>query len=76
MKNMDPITVTTHVSRDLLQNAAYFNTMPKLVWEYVANSLDAAKDNDPVVVIVDITSNYVTVSDNGVGMRIASQIIL
>lgn len=62
------IEVTSHISRDFLQNAAYFNTMPKLVWEYVANSLDAAKENEPVVIIVDITSNYVTVSDNGIGM--------
>ena len=68
MTNLDQITVTSHVSRDFLQNAAYFNTMPKLVWEYVANSLDAAKDDEPIVVIVEITSNYVTVSDNGVGM--------
>jgi hypothetical protein len=63
-----PITVTSHVSRDFLQNAAYFNTMPKLIWEYVANSLDAAKEDMPVIVAVDITSNYVTISDNSRGM--------
>jgi hypothetical protein len=68
MTNIDQISVTSHVSRDFLQNAAYFNTMPKLVWEYVANSLDAAKDDEPIVVIVEITSNYVTISDNGLGM--------
>jgi hypothetical protein len=62
------ISVTSHVSRDFLQNSAYFNTMPKLVWEYVANSLDAAKDTEPAVVIVDITSNFLTISDNGTGM--------
>jgi hypothetical protein len=42
--------------------------MPKLVWEYVANSLDAAKENSPVYIGVDITSNEVIVSDNGCGM--------
>ncbi|MHA1228833.1 MAG: ATP-binding protein, partial [Candidatus Hodarchaeales archaeon] len=68
MTNNDSIEVTSHISRDFLQNAAYFNTMPKLVWEYVANSLDAAKENEPVIVMVDVTSNYVTISDNGIGM--------
>lgn len=66
--NNKSIEVTSHIARDFLQNAAYFNTMPKLVWEYVANSLDAAKKGEPVVVVVDVTSNYVTISDNGIGM--------
>ena len=63
-----PIEVTTHVSRDFLQNAAYFNTVPKLVWEYVANSLDAANEDQPVYVAVSITSHEITISDNGPGM--------
>ena len=68
MARHQPIEVTSHVSRDFLQNAAYFNTVPKLVWEYVANSLDAAKAGAPVVVAVEITSHEVRVSDNGCGM--------
>lgn len=64
----DSIQVTSHVSRDFLQNAAYFNTTPKLIWEYVANSLDAAKANTPVVVTVEINSSFAIVSDNGRGM--------
>lgn len=68
MSKQQAIEVTSHVSRDFLQNAAYFSTMPKLVWEYVANSLDAAKENSPVYVSVEITSHEVTVSDNGRGM--------
>ena len=68
MSDQQAIEVTSHVSRDFLQNAAYFNTMSKLVWEYVANSLDARKDNTPIYVNVDITSHEVTVSDNGRGM--------
>jgi hypothetical protein len=68
MSKRQPIEVTSHVARDFLQNAAYFNTMPKLVWEYVANSLDAAKDGVPAVVVIEITSHGIRVSDNGCGM--------
>ena len=68
MTKNNTIAVTTHVARDFLQNAAYFNTIPKLVWEYVANSLDASKDGEPSIVFVEITSNFVKISDNGRGM--------
>ena len=68
MSKQQSIEVTSHVARDFLQNAAYFNTMPKLVWEYVANSLDAAQDGVPAVVAVEITSHGIRVSDNGGGM--------
>ena len=68
MAKNKPIEVTSHVARDFLQNAAYFNTLPKLVWEYVANSLDAAREGEAAAVVVEITSRYVTISDNGVGM--------
>ncbi|MEN6480049.1 MAG: ATP-binding protein, partial [Anaerolineales bacterium] len=62
------IRVETHVARDFLQNAAYFNTIPKIVWEYVSNSLDAARDDRPVTVHVDISSNRICIADNGRGM--------
>jgi len=68
MPGTKPITVTSHVARDFLQNAAYFNTMAKVVWEYLANSLDAAKEGVPAVVAAEVTSNYATISDNGCGM--------
>lgn len=68
MVRKEPIRVTSHVARDFLQNAAYFNTMPKVVWEYVANSLDAAKDSIPCMIAVDVTSHEIRVSDNGRGM--------
>lgn len=68
MSKDSSIKVTSHVSRDFLQNAAYFNTLPKIVWEYVANSLDAAKEGVQAIVAVEITSRYVTISDNGRGM--------
>ncbi len=62
------IAVTSHVSRDLLQSSAHFNTFSKIVWEYVSNSLDAAKDDDSVRVNVTITNEKLTVADNGRGM--------
>ncbi len=62
------IEVTSHVSRDLLQSSAYFNTFGKVVWEYVSNSLDAAKDNESVLVGVEITDRIVRINDNGRGM--------
>ena len=64
----DSIKVTTHVSRNLEQNAAYFNTFEKIVWEYVSNALDAAQANVPAVVITTLQSNSITVKDNGIGM--------
>lgn len=68
MADSKNIEVTSHVARDFLQNSAYFNTMSKIVWEYVSNSLDAAKENSQVAVIVEISSNEVSISDDGMGM--------
>ena len=52
----DPIHVTSHVARDFLQNAAYFNTLSKIVWEYVSNSLDAAEEGVLAIIVVEV--NY------------------
>ena len=68
MPKQRSIEVTSHVARDFLQNAAYFNTMPKVVWEYVANSLDAVKDDILTVIAVKLTSHEVSISDNSRGM--------
>ena len=65
------IIVTSHVARDFLQNAAYFNTLPKVIWEYVSNSLDNAKDDIPVTVSIDLLPSKpktLQIADNGVGM--------
>jgi hypothetical protein len=65
------IVVTSHVARDFLQNAAYFNTLPKVVWEYVSNSLDNAKDDVPITVSVDLLPTRpktLQIADNGTGM--------
>lgn len=62
------IVVQSHVSRDFLQNADYFSTMPKVVWEYVSNALDNAAEGRAAVVDVKVTPEGLTVSDNGSGM--------
>jgi hypothetical protein len=64
------LAVTSHVSRDFLQNAVYFNTLPKVVWEYVSNSLDNGRDGVPITVAVEILreENILTIADNGAGM--------
>ena len=67
-KVLDPIVVTSNISRDFEQSAQYFNTYEKVVWEYVSNSLDSVKDNQQVTVNVEITRQKITVSDNGRGM--------
>lgn len=65
---VSPIIVTSHVARDFLQNAAYFSTVPKVVWEYVSNSLDNPREGMPVDVVVDIGRNRIRAEDNGCGM--------
>ncbi len=67
-KSPKPIYVDTHVSNDLLHNAAYFSTFEKVVWEYVSNSLDAAKDDRPVNVVVKLDSKSLSIRDDGRGM--------
>ena len=64
------IAVKSHVSRDFLQNAAYFNTLPKVVWEYVSNSLDNGREGVQTTVIVEIRKEEGTliIADNGTGM--------
>lgn len=64
------LSVTSHVSRDLLQNAVYFNTLPKVVWEYVSNSLDNGKEGTPTTVAVEIRKedDILAIADNGEGM--------
>jgi hypothetical protein len=66
---LEKITVTSHVGRDFLQNAAFFTTLPKVVWEYVSNSLDNPREGVPVEVTVELNGGGVLrVSDNGEGM--------
>ncbi len=59
------IKVTSHVARDFLQNAAYFSTVPKVVWEYVSNAIDNPGDRDSVNVEVRIIKERIIIEDSG-----------
>lgn len=63
-----PIEVTSHVARDFLQNSAYFNTVPKVTWEYVSNSIDNPQPNKTAYVEVYISKERIVIADNGCGM--------
>ncbi|KAF0106635.1 MAG: Uncharacterized protein FD146_2434 [Anaerolineaceae bacterium] len=65
------LKVTSHVARDLLQNAAYFNAMPKAVAEYVTNAIDSAEPGTPVHCEVTIAADEVSIADDGSGMTYA-----
>ncbi len=62
------IQVRSHVARDFLQGSAYFNTVPKIVWEYVSNSLDNPRGNQPVHCKVQIGGGRVVIEDDAKGM--------
>ena len=62
------IKVTSNVARDFLQNAAYFSNVPKVVWEYVSNSVDNPKPGHSVNVDVKISKQGITIEDDGQGM--------
>lgn len=69
--NNKQISVSSHVARDFLQNSAIFNTLHKVIWEYVSNSLDNPKEDLPVVVAVDLiptSPRSIRIADNGIGM--------
>jgi hypothetical protein len=63
-----PLKVTSHVSRDLLQNAAYFSTLPKVVAEYVTNAIDSAAPGQAIRCEVTLSPKEVTIADTGSGM--------
>lgn len=63
-----PITVTSHTARDFLQNAAYFSTVPKVVWEYVSNAIDNPGERESVHVDVRIARERIVIKDNAAGM--------
>ncbi len=65
------LRVTSHVARDLLQNAAYFNTLPKVIAEYVTNAIDSAEPGAPVHCEVTIKAGEIIIADDGSGMTYA-----
>ncbi len=68
--NEPTIFVRSHVSRDLLQNAALFKTDKLVVWEYVSNGLQYVDPgtNPTVAVTLDSKNHRLLVADNGRGM--------
>lgn len=62
------LVVKSHVARDFLQSSAYFNSVAKIVWEYVSNSLDNPQGNQPVHCRVQIGGGKVVIEDDGRGM--------
>lgn len=66
------IFVKSHVSRDLLQNAALFKTDKLVIWEYVANGLQYVDPgtSPTVYVRLDSKGRKIRISDNGRGMTL------
>ncbi len=67
---MTTLEVRSHVSRDLLQNAAMFKNERLVSWEYVSNGLDYVDPGtNPIVrVRLDTRQKRITIEDNGRGM--------
>jgi hypothetical protein len=63
-----PLRVTSHVSRDLLQNAAYFSALPRAVAEYVTNAIDSGEPGKAVHCDVTLSPAEVVIADDGSGM--------
>ena len=68
----DPLQLVTHVGRDVLANAAHFATVPKAIYEYVSNSIDAAPPGRPCTVRVSIAAvgprRRIEIADDAAGM--------
>ena len=68
--NSTGLFVKSHISRDLLQNAALFKTDKLVVWEYVSNGLQYVDHSTNPTVSVKLNSKdrKITIIDNGRGM--------
>ena len=68
----EPLALVTHVGRDVLANAAHFATVPKAIYEYVSNSIDAAPAGRACTVRVSITASgprrRIEIADDAAGM--------
>lgn len=64
-----PLSVTSHVGRDILQSSALFKHEHQVVWEYVSNGLQYIEKDKPLVrVSVDQENKTISIVDNGRGM--------
>jgi DNA topoisomerase VI subunit B len=68
---MTQLTVRSHIGRDLLQSAQVFRSDRKVVWEYVANSLQYTESGRQprVLVQIDERKKTIRITDNGRGMN-------
>jgi len=68
----EPLALVTHVGRDVLANAAHFATVPKAIYEYVSNSVDAAPPGHACTVRVTIATSgprrRIEIADDAAGM--------
>jgi hypothetical protein len=68
----EPLALVTHVGRDVLANAAHFATVPKAVYEYVSNSVDATPPGRSCTVRVTIATvgprRRIEIADDAAGM--------
>ena len=68
----EPLALVTHVGRDVLANAAHFATVPKAVYEYVSNSVDATPPGRSCTVRVAIATTgprrRIEIADDAAGM--------
>src|SRR5688572_7115544 len=62
------IAVRSHVARDFLQGAAYFNSVPKVAWEYISNAIDNPRPGESVTVVVELRRDQILIEDNASGM--------
>lgn len=65
-----PLTIRSHIGRDVLQSAQLFQTLEAAVWEYVVNSLQYLDRGltANVNVTLDASKKKVIIDDNGAGM--------
>jgi hypothetical protein len=72
MATLDGFEMESNVARDVLSTASSFGSLPKVIAEYVTNSIDARDNGTPV--IVKITKNRyggatrIVISDDARGM--------
>jgi hypothetical protein len=72
MGSLDGLEMESNVGRDVLSTAAAFGNLPKVVAEYVSNSIDAGEDGQAVSVTVTKRSAYganrIVIEDDACGM--------
>jgi hypothetical protein len=70
MSTTENLKVVSNTARDILQSAGTFQTVPKVIWEYVSNSLQYVDQNvtPKVVVKINAAKKTASIADNASGM--------